>query len=87
MTDQMARTGSGIGQVPAAPATLEGLPLMLTIAEAAEVLRISRSSAYKLAEEHRTSGGASGLPTVRLGGRLLVRLVDLAAIVGLEPFR
>jgi len=87
MTDQMASTVSGIGQVQAAPATLEGLPLMMTIAEAAEVLRISRSSAYKLAEEHRLTGGTSGLPTVKLGGRLLVRLVDLAAIVGLEPFR
>lgn len=66
------------------PVTLTGLPLMLTIGEAADVLRISRTSAYKLAEAWRTSGGASGLPTVRLGSRLLVRRVDLAAIVGLD---
>lgn len=66
------------------PATLAALPLMLTIGEAAEVLRFSRSSAYKLAGAWRTSGGASGLPTVRLGSRLLVRRVDLAAIVGLD---
>ena len=58
---------------------------MLTIAEAAVVLRISRTSAYKLADEWRRSGGASGLPTVRLGSRLLVRRVDLAAIVGAAP--
>ena len=69
-------------RAPAAPVGLEGLPLMLTVGEAAEVLRISRSSAYKLAEEWRVSGGGSGLPTVRLGGRLLVRRVDLAIIVG-----
>jgi hypothetical protein len=66
-----------------APSTLDGLPLMLTLTEAAEVLRVSRTSAYKLAEEWRRSDGTAGLPTVRLGGRLLVRRVDLAAIVGL----
>ena len=66
-------------------ATLAGLPLMLTVGEAAAVLRISRTSAYKLAEEWRWSHGASGLPTVRLGARLLVRRVDLAVIVGLDP--
>lgn len=65
-----------------APLTsLDGLPLMLTIAEAAVVLRISRTSAYKLAEEWRRTGGANGLPTVQLGSRLLVRRVDLATIV------
>ena len=67
------------------PATLVGLPLMLTVAEAAEVLRVSRTSAYKLAEEWRSTHGASGLPTVRLGSRIVVRRVDLAAIVGLDP--
>ena len=34
----------------------EALPLMLTIAEAAKVLRLSPSSAFKLAEEHRATG-------------------------------
>lgn len=72
-------------RVPAPPSTLAGLPLMLTVTEAAAVLRISRTSAYKLAEEWRWSHGASGLPTVRLGARLLVRRVDLAVIVGLDP--
>jgi hypothetical protein len=67
------------------PATLAGLPLMLTVTEAAAVLRISRTSAYKLAEEWRYTKGTSGLPTVRLGARLLVRRVDLAVIVGLDP--
>ena len=67
-----------------APATLDGLPLMLTLTEAAAVLRVSRTSAYKLAEEWRRTEGAGGLPTVRLGGRILVRRVDLAAIVGVS---
>jgi hypothetical protein len=58
---------------------------MLTVAEAATVLRISRTSAYNLAREWRGTNGASGLPTVLLGSRVMVRRVDLAAIVGLEP--
>jgi excisionase family DNA binding protein len=56
---------------------------MLTVAEAAEVLRISRTTAYKLVELHRTSKGRTGLPHVRLGTRVMVRRVDLAEIVGL----
>jgi excisionase family DNA binding protein len=67
------------------PLTLDGLPLMLTVGEAAGVLRISRTTAYKLVELHRTTGGRVGLPHVRLGGRVLVRRVDLAAIVGTRP--
>jgi hypothetical protein len=66
-----------------APSSLTGLPLMLTVGEAAAVLRISRTSACKLAHEWRASRGATGLPTVRLGSRVMVRRVDLAAIVGL----
>jgi excisionase family DNA binding protein len=62
--------------------SLRGLPLMLTISEAASVLRISRTSAYKLADEWRRSKGASGIPTVKLGSRVLVRRADLARIVG-----
>lgn len=62
--------------------SLAGLPLMLTVVEAARVLRISRTTAYKLADEWRRSNGATGLPTVKLGSRVLVRRVDLAQIVG-----
>jgi len=58
---------------------------MLTVDEAAAVLRISRTTAYKLVELHRTTAGHPGLPHVRLGGRVLVRRVDLAEIVGVPP--
>lgn len=39
--------------------TLDGLPLMLTVDEAAAVLGISRTTAYKLVELHRTTAGWS----------------------------
>jgi excisionase family DNA binding protein len=72
---------------PAPPSThsLDELPLMLTVAEAAVVLRVSRTTAYKLAEDWRTSGGREGLPVIKLGRRLVVRRVDLAELVGLPP--
>ena len=50
--------------VPATP--------LLTIDEAARVLRIGRSSAYQLAHEYEASGGVAGLPVIRLGGCLRV---------------
>lgn len=66
------------------PVELRDLPLMLTVGEAAIVLRISRTSAYKLVAEHRATNGVRGLPHVRLGSRIMVRRVDLARIVGVD---
>lgn len=47
-------------------------PEVLTIDEAARVLRIGRNNAYALAREWLASGGKSGLPVVRLGRSLRV---------------
>ena len=47
-------------------------PDMLTIEEAARVVRIGRSAAYKLAGEYVNTEGASGLPAKRIGGQLRV---------------
>ena len=60
-----------------------GVPvaLLLTIEEAARVLRIGRSLAYQLAQEYEASGGVSGLPVIRVGGCLRVprwALLELA---------
>ncbi len=55
-SDQMGRTRPGGGHTLGPPTTLDGLPLMLTITEAAKMLRPSRSSADKAAEEHRATG-------------------------------
>ena len=54
---------------------------MLTVEEAAAVLRIGRSLAYQLAREYDATGGVSGLPVIRLGGCLRVprwALLELA---------
>lgn len=59
--------------VPATP--------LLTVDEAARVLRIGRSLAYQLAREYEESGGVSGLSVIRLGGCLRVprwALLELA---------
>jgi len=42
-------------------------PPLLTIEEAARVLRIGRSRAYALAREYMCSGGTAGMPVIRLG--------------------
>ena len=59
--------------VPAAP--------LLTIDEAARVLRIGRSLAYQLAHEYDATGGVAGLPVIRFGACLRVprwALLELA---------
>lgn len=61
--------------------SLVDLPLVLTVSEAAKVLRVSRTTAYKLIEEHRATEGASGLPHLRIGARIRVRRADLAELL------
>jgi hypothetical protein len=51
---------------------LDDLPEFLTVEETARVLRISRTSAYLLAQRWRHSKGQSGLPVQRLGRVLRV---------------
>ena len=48
------------------------LPLLLTIEEAAEVLRIGRTLAYRLARLHDDTAGCDGLPVIRVGRVLRV---------------
>jgi transposase len=49
-----------------------GASEVLTIEEAAALLRIGRSSAYALARQWRASGGRQGLPNIELGRQLRV---------------
>lgn len=53
-------------------------PEVLTIEEAADVLRISRNTAYTLAKRWRDTGGAEGLPVIELGRNLRVPRARLA---------
>ena len=69
------------------------LPPLLTIDEAARVLRIGRSLAYQLAREYESSNGDDGLPVIRVGTCLrvprwaLVELVRTGRVVSLRPRR
>jgi hypothetical protein len=58
-----------------------GCPL-LTVEEAAAVLRIGRTKAYAMAREWRATGGRSGLPVVDLGNVLRVPVAQLEAHLG-----
>lgn len=65
--------------------SLADLPDMLTVEEAAEVLRISRGTAYDLARRYLWSGGREGLPVIRLGRSLRVPKAALARLLAGEP--
>jgi hypothetical protein len=60
---------------------LEQHPLLLTIEEAAGVLRIGRSLAYELARRYEASNGRHGLPVMRVGSCLRVPRWALAELV------
>ena len=76
---QGCSSGCRMGSVHDWQGGLEGLPVMLTVDEAARVLRIGRTLAYQLATRF-LDGQPDGLPVIRLGGCLRVprwALVDL----------
>jgi excisionase family DNA binding protein len=56
-------------------------PDVLTIEEAADVLRISRNTAYALAKRWRETGGTEGLPVIELGRNLRVPRAGLARLL------
>ncbi|MDQ3679547.1 MAG: helix-turn-helix domain-containing protein [Actinomycetota bacterium] len=55
---------------------------MLTVQEAASVLRIGRTAAYQLARRWRETEGREGLPVVRLGRLLRVPRAALGELLG-----
>jgi hypothetical protein len=57
-------------------------PSMLTVVEAAKLLRIGRTKAYVLAHEWLDTGGKSGLPCIDFGDVLRVPRVQLELLVG-----
>jgi excisionase family DNA binding protein len=57
---------------------MEGERLVFTVAEAGELLGISRAFAYELVARGE-------LPVIRLGRRIVVPKVALLALVGADP--
>ena len=60
---------------------VDDLPEVLTVEEAAAVLRIGRGAAYELARQWRASGGRHGLPVLTLGRSLRVPRSALARML------
>lgn len=60
----------------------EQLPDLLTIDEAARVLRIGRTKAYAMSQEWRVTDGESGMKVCELGGQLRVPKAWLEAQLG-----
>lgn len=54
---------------------------VLTIEEAADILRISRNSAYMLARRWRDTDGREGLPVIELGRNLRVPRAGLSRLL------
>ena len=58
------------------------LPDLLTVEEAAVILRIGRTKAYALARQWRVTGGKAGLPVIDFGNVLRVPRHALEELVG-----
>jgi len=64
------------------PASSAGLPAVLTIEEAAALLRIGRTKAYAMSREWRSTQGRSGLPVIDFSGVLRVPRAALETMIG-----
>src|SRR5262245_33073023 len=58
--------------VAAVEESLADLPVLLTVEEAAGVVRIGRTLAYDMVGRYEASGGPDGLPALRVSGCLRV---------------
>jgi excisionase family DNA binding protein len=57
-------------------------PDLFTVQEAARVLRIGRTSAYELVRRYLATGGAEGIPALRVGHLLRVPRHGLEHLLG-----
>ena len=58
---------------------------VLTIEEAATLLRISRNAAYAAARQWRATGGETGIPCIEIGRTLRVPRSGLDRLLGHGP--
>jgi hypothetical protein len=63
-------------------AELDPVPDLLTVEEAARVLRIGRTAAYAQARVARETAGRVGIPNITIGGQYRVPRGDLEARIG-----
>lgn len=68
-------------------ASLEDLPDVLTVEEAAKILRIGRGAAYDLARRWRVTNGREGLPVVSFGRSLRVPRAALLSLLDVQVER
>lgn len=61
------------------------LPPTMTVDAAAQLLGISRSTAYALCTRYRETDGREGLPNVRFGTRVLVLTAPLLELIRITP--
>ncbi len=54
----------------------------MTVEEAAEVLGVSRSTAYESARRFESTDGAEGLPVLRIGRRFVVPVGRIQELLG-----
>jgi len=62
----------------------DAIPVMMTVEEAGELLRIGRTKAYAMAREWRETDGRSGLPVIDLGHVLRVPRQALEDLIGAD---
>jgi hypothetical protein len=60
------------------------LPDLLTVEEAADILRLGRTKAYAMARQWRVTGGQAGLPVLDFGNVLRVPRHALERLIGAE---
>lgn len=60
------------------------IPLLLTVEEAGELLRVGRTKAYAMTREWRETNGRSGLPVVDLGNVLRVPRKAIEDLIGTD---